>query len=82
MLAGLRAGLPRVKCWTLAEHTEQVSPYARQHLLARAQWDHDAVRDDLRGYVVDRLGDQNAVLVVDLCRHRDHAEERDRCAWA
>jgi SRSO17 transposase len=36
-----------------------------QHLLARAKWDADAVRDDLRGYVVDHFGDPGAVLVVD-----------------
>jgi SRSO17 transposase len=36
-----------------------------QHLLARASWDHDGVRDDVRGYVVDHLGDPDAVLVVD-----------------
>jgi SRSO17 transposase len=36
-----------------------------QHLLARAGWDAEAVRDDLRGYVVDHLADPGAVLVVD-----------------
>ena len=36
-----------------------------QHLLARAKWDADEVRDDLRSYVVDHLGDDEAVLVVD-----------------
>lgn len=36
-----------------------------QHLLSRAKWDAGEVRDDLRGYVVDNLGDPNAVLVVD-----------------
>ena len=36
-----------------------------QHLLARAVWDHDGVRDDLRAYVVEHLGDPGAVLVVD-----------------
>ena len=36
-----------------------------QHLLARAVWDADAVRDDVRGYVVEHLGDPDAVLVVD-----------------
>lgn len=36
-----------------------------QHLLGRARWDHDAVRDDLRDYVVEHLGDPGAVLVVD-----------------
>ena len=36
-----------------------------QHLLARARWDADGVRDDLRGYVDEHLGDPGAVLVVD-----------------
>jgi SRSO17 transposase len=36
-----------------------------QHPLARAKWDADAVRDDLRDYIVDEFGDQNAILVVD-----------------
>lgn len=36
-----------------------------QHLLARAVWDTDGVRDDLRDYVVEHLGDEDAVLVVD-----------------
>jgi SRSO17 transposase len=36
-----------------------------QRLLDAAQWDADAVRDDLRAYVVEHLGDPGAVLVVD-----------------
>jgi DDE superfamily endonuclease len=40
-------------------------PYGLQHLLSRARWDADAVRDDLRGFVVERLHHQDAVLVVD-----------------
>jgi DDE superfamily endonuclease len=36
-----------------------------QHLLGRARWDADAVRDDLRDYVAERLGDPGAVLVID-----------------
>jgi SRSO17 transposase len=64
-LLGLLAGLPRVNCWTIAEHAGEASPDGMQHLLARAAWDADAVRDDLRGYVVDHLADPGAVLVVD-----------------
>jgi DDE superfamily endonuclease len=37
----------------------------REHLLARAVWDEDGVRDDLRAYGVEHLGDPEAVLVVD-----------------
>jgi SRSO17 transposase len=64
-LLGLLAGLPRVNCWTIAEHAGEASPDGMQHLLARAAWDADAVRDDLRTYVVDHLADPGAVLVVD-----------------
>jgi SRSO17 transposase len=64
-MLGLLAGLPRVNCWTIAEHAGEASPDGMQHLLARAAWDADAVRDDLRGYVVDHLADPGAVLVVD-----------------
>jgi len=40
-----------------------------QHLLARAVWDEDAVRDDLRDYLVEHLGDPQATLVVDETGH-------------
>jgi SRSO17 transposase len=40
-------------------------PVREQYLLGRAAWDADAVRDDLRGYVVEQLGSAGAVLVVD-----------------
>src|SRR4051812_49510525 len=33
--------------------------------LARVHWDADALRDDLRAYVVEHLGDDDAVLVLD-----------------
>jgi SRSO17 transposase len=41
------------------------SQYGLQHLLSRAKCDVDAVRDDLRGYVVEQLGEDDVVLVVD-----------------
>ena len=62
---GLLADLPRKNCWTIAEHAGDGSPGGMQHFLARARWDADAVRDDLRGYVAGHLGDPQAVLVVD-----------------
>ena len=64
-LLGLLAGLPRTNCWTIAEHAGEASPDGMQNLLSRAVWDAEAVRDDLRDYVVDHLGDPGAVLVVD-----------------
>src|SRR6266511_357596 len=62
---GLLADLPRKNCWTIAEHAGKATPDGLQHLLAGAVWDHDAVRDDVRDYLVDHLGDPAAVLVVD-----------------
>jgi SRSO17 transposase len=64
-VVGLLARLPRTNCWTIAEHAGDVSPYGMQHLLARAVWDAEAVREDVRGYVTGRLADDDAVLVVD-----------------
>lgn len=56
---------PRKNCWTLAEHAGDATPYGLQHLLSRAKWDADAVRDDLRSFAIDQLRDEDAVLVVD-----------------
>lgn len=65
LLCGLLADLPRKNCWTLAEHAGDGSPDGMQHLLSRASIDTEGLRDDLRGYVVDHLGDADAVLVSD-----------------
>ncbi|HEX8934550.1 MAG TPA: transposase, partial [Pseudonocardiaceae bacterium] len=62
---GLLADLPRKNCWSIAEHAGDATPDGMQHLLERAVWDTDGVRDDLRHYVVGHLGDPAAVLVVD-----------------
>jgi SRSO17 transposase len=59
------SGLDRKNCWTIAEHRGDLTPDGLQHLLARARWDADAVRDDLRDYVIDAFGDSEAILVVD-----------------
>src|SRR5215207_2706788 len=64
-LRGLLSPVERKNGWQLAEQAGEATPDGMQHLLARADWDADRVRDDLRGYVVEHLGDQRAVLVVD-----------------
>lgn len=64
-VSGLVAGLERKNGWTLAEHAGEVSPDGMQRLLRRADWDVDGVRDDVRDYVVEHLGDPAGVLVVD-----------------
>jgi SRSO17 transposase len=65
LMLGMLSGLDRKNCWTIAEHRGQITPDGLQHLLARAVWNADAVRDELRGYVIDAFGDPGAVLVVD-----------------
>jgi SRSO17 transposase len=62
---GLLAGLPRANCWTIAEYAGEVTPSGMQHLLSRASWDAGGVRDDVRGYVTEHLGDPGGMLVVD-----------------
>lgn len=65
LMAGMVSGLDRKNCWTIAEHRGDTTPDGLQHLLSRAKWDADEVRDDLRDYVVDAFGDPKAVLVLD-----------------
>jgi SRSO17 transposase len=62
---GLLSGVERKNGWQLAEHLGDPTPDGVQHLLARADWDADAVRDDLLSYVAERLGHPGGVLVVD-----------------
>lgn len=64
-LRGLLAGLERKNGWTLAEHAGAVSPDGMQRLLRTAGWDVEGVRDDLRSYVLDELGDPAGVFMVD-----------------
>lgn len=64
-LKGLLSPVQRKNSWQLAEALGESNPYRLQHLLGRARWDADGVRDDLRQYVVEQLGDDQAVLVVD-----------------
>jgi SRSO17 transposase len=64
-LRGLLSDVERKNGWQLAERSGDPTPYGVQHLLGRADWDVDAVRDDLTRYAHDHLADANGVLVVD-----------------
>lgn len=64
-LSGLLSPVERKNSWQLAEVVGDRTPYAIQHLLGRADWDPEAVRQDLRAYVVEHVGDAHAILVVD-----------------
>lgn len=64
-LKGLLSPTKRKNGWQLAEQAGEKDPDGIQRLLNNALWDADAVRDDLREYVVEHLGDRQGVLVVD-----------------
>src|SRR4051794_1283112 len=64
-LRGLLLPLERKNGWQLAEAAGDATPDGVQDFLSRMRWDADAVRDDLRAYVVEHLGDLDAVLVLD-----------------
>jgi SRSO17 transposase len=57
--------IERKNSWQLAEISGDATPYAFQHLPRRALWDPEAVRDGLRHYIVQHLGDPEVVLVLD-----------------
>jgi SRSO17 transposase len=64
-LAGLVDRVERKNGWQLAEHLGELGPRGVQRVLSGSQWDVDAVRDDLRAYVVEHLGAPDGVLLVD-----------------
>lgn len=64
-LRGLIADVERKNGWQLAERAGYGHPRGIQRVLARYAWDAEAVRDDLRRWVVAELGDPRGVLVVD-----------------
>ena len=65
-LVGLLGRMERKNGWQLAEAIGERDPQGVQRLLNSAKWEADAVRDDLRGYVVEHLGDEESgVLLAD-----------------
>jgi SRSO17 transposase len=64
-LEGLLAPVERKNGWQMAEELGEHGPRGVQRLLGDADWDEDAVRDDLRAYVTEQLGEQDGILVLD-----------------
>ena len=64
-LRGLLASVERKNGWQMAEELGDPNVHGVQRLLAEADWDEEAVRDDLRAYVIEHLGEASGVLVVD-----------------
>ena len=64
-LQALLSPVERKNSWQLAERSGEATPDGMQRLLSTAVWDADVVRNELRRYVFDVLGDEQAVLVID-----------------
>ncbi len=62
---GLLSPIERKNGWQLSEQCGDETPYGIQHLLNRSKWSADELRDDVRSYVVEQMGDREAVLVID-----------------
>src|SRR2546430_17510527 len=52
---GLLAGLPRVNCWSIAEHAGDAGPRGVQPLLSAAGWGEGRGRGDLRRYGLEHF---------------------------
>ena len=64
-LRGLLASVERKNGWQMAEELGEPDAHGVQRLLAEADWDEEAVRDDLRTYVIEQLGEAGGILAVD-----------------
>ncbi len=65
-MMGLLGRVERKNGWQLAEAIGEKDPRGVQRLLHSAEWEADAVRDDLREYVIEHLGEEETgVLIVD-----------------
>src|SRR6266566_7421522 len=64
-LQGIVSDIARKNGWQLAEHAGEARPDGMQRLLSSAVWDTDGVRDEVRSYVLEQLGQESAILVID-----------------
>ncbi len=74
-LKGIVSSIKRKNGWHLAEYAGECRPDGMQRLLNSAVWDADLVRDDLRAYIQERLGDPHAVLVIDETSFRKRGKK-------
>src|SRR5215467_1426041 len=64
-LQGLLASVERKNGWQMAETLGEANAHGVQRLLEEADWDEEAVRDEVRTYVIEHLGEPGGMLVVD-----------------
>lgn len=64
-LGGLLGDERRKVGWMRAEAAGDKGPWRQQAILGRGRWDADGLRDIVRDYVIEHLGRDDAVLVID-----------------
>jgi SRSO17 transposase len=64
-LRGVVGGVARRNGWQLAEALGEATPDGVQRLWTTAPWDAAGLRDDLRSYAVEHLGDPDGVAVIE-----------------
>ena len=64
-LQALLSPIERKNGWQMAEGLGHQTPYKLQHLLGRSRWEADALRDEVRDYVAEHMGQEDGVLIVD-----------------
>jgi SRSO17 transposase len=74
-LKGIVSTVERKNGWQLAEHAGESRPDGMQRLLSSAVWDANLVRDYLRVYVLERLGDLGAVVIIDVTSFRKRGKK-------
>lgn len=80
-LQGIVSETVRKNSWQLAEHAREARPDGMQRLLSKAVWDTDGVRDDLRSYVLEHLGTQEAILVIDETSFPKRGQKSAGVGW-
>ncbi len=74
-LHGLLARVERRNGWQMAEELGEANAHGVQRLLEEADWNEEAVRDDLRACVVEHLGETGGIVVVDETGFRKYGKK-------
>lgn len=74
-LKGIVSSVSRKNGWQLAEHAGEARPDGMQRLLNQAVWDTNGVRDELRAYILEHLGDPGAVVAIDETSFRKRGKK-------
>ena len=64
-LRGLLGTAERKNGWQLAEYVGDETPYSIQQFIYRGRYSADGLRNELRGYVGEKLGEEEGICVID-----------------